>query len=63
MRFVKTTNVRDPKGCGLVVYEFHCWRWGRKIRRFELCTGERVDAIGQSFVVVSTGETLTEVSG
>jgi len=45
------------------VYEFHCWRWGRKIRRFELCTGERVDAIGQSFVVVSTGETLTEVSG
>jgi hypothetical protein len=53
--------VTDEKGDELTVYEFSDRRFLSKVRRFKLCTGELVEAKGDGFVIVDTGETLTRV--
>lgn len=59
--FVRTISVRDGNGDEVTVYEFHDRRFLRKVRRMKLETGELVQFVAGSFVVVETGEKLVPI--
>ncbi|MEO8453979.1 MAG: hypothetical protein ABI454_02370 [Sphingomicrobium sp.] len=62
MRFLRSIPVRDANGDELTIYEFHEWRFLRKVRRMTLCSGEPVEALDADiFVLVNTGEKLTRI--
>jgi hypothetical protein len=54
--------VRDGNGDEVTVYEFQDRRFLRKVCRMKLETGELVQVVGGSLVVVETGEKLEPVS-
>lgn len=58
MRFVGSIPVKDANGVELTLYEFQGRRFFKKVRRWQLCTGETVERVGRDLVVVRTGETL-----
>ena len=58
MGYVRSIPVVDASGDRLMVHEFRDGWLFRKVRRYELCTGEPVAVAGDLFVVVSTGEEL-----
>jgi len=60
--FVRTISVRDGNGDEVTVYEFQDRRFLRKVCRMKLETGELVQVVGGSLVVVETGEKLEPVS-
>lgn len=60
----KAIPVRDANGDQLIVYEV----WKKSLfglvgeRSWQLCTGEEVERLGNSFVVIHTGESLAPIS-
>jgi hypothetical protein len=60
---VRTIPVIDRNGDQFTLYEFHDWRFLRKVRTMKLETGELVQEVGGSLVVVGTGETLALIDG
>lgn len=63
MGFVRTICVRDGNGDEVTVYEFQHRRFLRKVKRMKLETGELVQFVAGSLVVVKTGEKLEPISG
>lgn len=55
--------VRGEHGEELTLYEFEDRRFLGKVRRFKLCTGEKVQLAIGAFVVVGTGDRLTLLKG
>lgn len=60
--FVRTISVRDGNGDEVTVYEFQDRRFLRKVRRMKLETGELVQLVAGSLVVVKTGEKLEPIT-
>jgi hypothetical protein len=59
----RSIPVLDGNGDQLILYEFRerafFGLWVRK--RYELCTGEPLQKVGNGFVVSTTGEKLTRI--
>lgn len=62
MEFVRTFPVKDGNGDEVAVYEFHDRRFLRKVRHLKLETGELVQLVGGTLVVVETGEKLVRIA-
>jgi hypothetical protein len=54
--------VRDGNGDEVTVYEFQDRRFLRKVSRMKLETGELVQLVAGSLVVVKTGERLEPIT-
>jgi len=58
LSYVRSIPVVDANGDRLTVHEFRSGPFFRRVRRYELCTGETVISAGDQFIVVASGEQL-----
>lgn len=61
MGLVRKIPVTDRNGDQFELYEFHDRRFFRRVRRMKLETGELVQEIDGSLIIVGTGERLSRV--